>query len=221
MDSDQNIRKTMNRAGVILSILYFLFAALFGASILVLIKTGILQDMVVKPLVYYVKAQFKPDPYFKFTLPSPSAVPSSTEPATSKSGTQPVTNKNPATSTNVTPKNTEINVTHVRDDFDYDIPEPEPKCYDLEIDEGEFKSDKCYSWDDYVDLRGYLADLRTAELKLHSAESRIDMTCDCDTEQQCEFFKDSCEDAKEDKADAEDDIDRLEGKIETLISRGK
>ncbi len=221
MDSDQKIRKTMNRAGVILSVLYFIFVALFGASILVLIKTGVLQDMVVKPLVYYVKAQFKPDPYFKFTLPSTSALPSSSEPTTSKSGTQPVTNKNPTPSTYVAPKSTEVNVTYVQDDFDYDIPEPEPKCYDLEIDEGEFKSDKCYSWDDYVDLRGYLGDLSTAELKLDSAESRIDMTCDCEIEQQCEFFKDSCEDAKEDKEKAEDDIDRLEGKIKTIVSRGK
>lgn len=90
-------------------------------------------------------------------------------------------------------------------------------CYRVEIKEGEYKSNKCYTRDDYTELKNYIWQIDKNTMELESAERRIEMTCEADSEQAREFFKDSCEDAQEDKKEAEDNIEKYQNKIKDIV----
>ena len=95
--------------------------------------------------------------------------------------------------------------------------EIEPPCVKYKIYEGEFKSDKCYSSEDYQDLRYYLQQYNSAVFEYDAAENQMDVTCKGFSES----FKELCEESKERKEDAEDDIEKYEDKIKEIISKGK
>ena len=94
-------------------------------------------------------------------------------------------------------------------------------CIRLNIREGEFASNKCYTQGDYDDLRYYLGRFSNAQFSLQSAENSIHITCNCRVQQECDFFKDSCERDKQQKSQAETDMNNYRGTINSIINRGK
>lgn len=94
-------------------------------------------------------------------------------------------------------------------------------CIRKNIREGEFASNKCYSEADYEDLNYYLQRYDSAKFSLSSAEGSMRITCNCRVQQECDFFKDSCERDKQQKSQAEADINNYRGIIQGIIARGK
>lgn len=94
-------------------------------------------------------------------------------------------------------------------------------CIRKNIREGEFASNKCYSQADYEDLNYYLQRYDSAKFSLSGAESSMRITCNCRVQQECDFFKDSCERDKQQKSRAEADINNYRGIIQGIIARGK
>ncbi len=96
-------------------------------------------------------------------------------------------------------------------------PEPKEVCYEYNIREGDFKSHKCYSKEDYDDLVYFLSRYNQAVFSYNSAISGMKITCDSGSD----FFKDACKEDKDQKEEAEDDIDEYKDKVNNLISKGK
>ena len=94
-------------------------------------------------------------------------------------------------------------------------------CVRANIREGEFASNKCYSQADYEDLKYYLQRYDSAKFSLSGAESSMRITCNCRVQQECDFFKDSCERDKQQKSQAEADINNYRGIIQGIIAKGK
>lgn len=94
-------------------------------------------------------------------------------------------------------------------------------CIRKNIREGEFASNKCYSQADYEDLNYYLQRYESAKFSLSSAESSMRITCNCRVPQECEFFKDSCERDKQQKSQAEADINNYRSIIQGIIAKGR
>jgi hypothetical protein len=91
---------------------------------------------------------------------------------------------------------------------------PAQTCYKYTIYEGEFKSSKCYTSDDYSALAYYTSKYSSAKFSKESAEDTIKFTCDDD------YFKDSCDAAKKRKKQAESDLAKYTTEINAIISRG-
>jgi len=94
-------------------------------------------------------------------------------------------------------------------------------CIRKNIREGEFASDKCYLQQDYEDLQYYLGQYQTAQLNLSAAEGSMRIPCNCRVPQECEFFKDSCESDKQQKIQAEADLNNYRSIIQGIIAKGK
>jgi hypothetical protein len=95
------------------------------------------------------------------------------------------------------------------------------KCNRINIREGEFASNKCYSQVDYDNLNYYLVRYNSAKFELQIADGSISITCNCRVPQECEFFKQSCADARQKKSTAESNIAKYRATIQTIIGRGK
>lgn len=93
---------------------------------------------------------------------------------------------------------------------------PVSNCIRYKITNGDFTSDKCYTQKDYSNLVSYLSEYNMAVFEYNSANSTVKFTCTGS-----DFFKDSCEDAKDRRDDAEEDIDKYKSKIKEIIARGK
>lgn len=89
-------------------------------------------------------------------------------------------------------------------------------CIRKNIREGEFASNKCYSQQDYGDLMYYLQRFNSSVFKLEGAEASMRITCSGS-----DFFKDSCERDKQQKSQAEADINKYRGIIQGIIAKGK
>jgi len=59
------------------------------------------------------------------------------------------------------------------------------------------------------------------KFSLSGAESSMRITCNCRVQQECDFFKDSCERDKQQKSQAETDINKYRGIIQGIIAKGK
>ena len=94
-------------------------------------------------------------------------------------------------------------------------------CIRKNIREGEFASNKCYSQQDYEDLEYYLGRYSSAQFDLSGAEGSMRISCNCRVQQECDFFKDSCERDKQEKSQAEADINKYRGIIQGIIAKGK
>lgn len=92
---------------------------------------------------------------------------------------------------------------------------PKPACTRYKIYEGSFKSDRCYTSADYKELMYYLDKYNDAAFQYNGAISAMRVTCNGS-----EFFKNACKDDKEQKEDAEDDMNDATKKIKAIIQRG-
>ena len=204
--------KIFNKGLIVITISYVIFLILFGLTINEVSKSNLIQDKLISPIKEYSLLQqrnIENENLIKelTSLERNKKTVSKTEPSIQQTPQQPSTNQN---------SNTQYNTnTTVQSE-----PVTERKCYRVEIEEDEFKSNKCYSWDNMVKLEDYLFELDKNRMMRDSAESRIEMTCEADTESAREFFKDSCEDAREDKEDAEDKIGEYKNKIREMLSKG-
>lgn len=89
-------------------------------------------------------------------------------------------------------------------------------CIRRNIREGEFAGNKCYSQQDYEDLEYYLQRYNSAVFSLDGAEASMRITCSGS-----DFFKDSCERDKQQKSQAEADIQKYKGIIQGIIAKGR
>ncbi len=94
-------------------------------------------------------------------------------------------------------------------------------CIRKNIREGDFASNKCYSQGDYDDLNYYLQRYDSAKFSLSGAEGSMRITCNCRVQQECDFFKDSCERDKQQKSQAEADINNYRNTILGIIAKGR
>lgn len=94
-------------------------------------------------------------------------------------------------------------------------------CVRLNIREGEFASNKCYSRTDYDNLYYYLQRYNSAKFEIQIAQGTIGITCNCRNPRECDFFKESCSSAQKQKTQAESDINKYRSSIQTIIARGK
>ena len=207
--------KIVSKGLMIITFAYVAFLIVFGLTVNKVSNSNLIQDKLINPLKEYSLLQqrnIENENLIKemTSLERNKKTVSKTEPSIQQTPQQPSTiqtNQNLNTQYNTKP-----------------IVQPKPKeereCYRVEIEEDEFKSNKCYSWDNMVKLENYLFELDKNRMMRDSAESRIEMTCEADTESAREFFKDSCEDAREDKEDAEDKIGEYKNKIREMFSKG-
>lgn len=204
--------KIVSKGLMIITFAYVAFLIVFGLTVNKVSNSNLIQDKLINPLKEYSLLQqrnIENENLIKemTSLERNKKTVSKTEPSVQQTPQQPSTNQN---------SNTQYNTnTTVQSE-----PVTERKCYRVEIEEDEFKSNKCYSWDNMVKLEDYLFELDKNRMMRDSAESRIEMTCEADTESAREFFKDSCEDAREDKEDAEDKIGEYKNKIREMLSKG-
>ena len=204
--------KIFSKGLMIITFAYVAFLIVFGLTVNKVSNSNLIQDKLINPLKEYSLLQqrnIENENLIKemTSLERNKKTVSKTEPSIQQTPQQPSTNQN---------SNTQYNTnTTVQSE-----PVTERKCYRVEIEEDEFKSNKCYSWDNMVKLEDYLFELDKNRMMRDSAESRIEMTCEADTESAREFFKDSCEDAREDKEDAEDKIGEYKNKIREILSKG-
>jgi len=89
-------------------------------------------------------------------------------------------------------------------------------CVTYNIREGEFASNKCYMKKDYDDLMYYLQRFNSAVSSYNGAIASMKITCSGS-----EFFKNSCEEDKKEKQQAETDINNYRGIINGIIAKGK
>jgi len=207
--------KIFSKGLMIITFAYVAFLIMFGLTVNKISNSNLIQDKLINPLKEYNSLQQRniENEMIIKEITSPERnknTTSQSQPSIEKTPQQPSTNQinqNTSTQYNTNPK--------VQSE-----PVVERKCYRVEIEEDEFKSNKCYSWDNMVKLEDYLFELEKNRNMRDSAESRIEMTCEADTESAREFFKDSCEDAREDKEDAEDKIGEYKNKIREMLSKG-
>lgn len=204
--------KIFNKGLIVITISYVIFLILFGLTINEVSKSNLIQDKLISPIKEYSLLQQRNVENEKLikemtSLERNIKTTSQSEPSIKQNTQQPSTNQNLNTQYNTKP-------------IVQPEPEEERKCYRVEIEEDEFKSNKCYTWDNMVKLENYLFELEKNRNIRDSAEGRIEMTCEADTESAREFFKDSCEDAREDKKEAEDKIGEYKNKIREMLSKG-
>ena len=202
-------KKIFNRGLVVIASTYVVFLILFGLTINEVSRSSLIQNRLIDPLKEYnllQKRNIENERLMEklLSINRNKKVTSKSEPAKQPTPQQPSNNQN-------------LNTQHTTNQT---TPKKEKECYRVEIDEKEFKSNKCYSWDDSIKLEGYLFELNKYRSIRDSAERRIEMTCEADTESAREFFKDSCKDAKKDKKEAEDKIGEYKNKIRDMISKG-
>lgn len=196
----------------IITFSYITFLILFGLAINKVSSSNLIQDKLISPLKEYNLLQQRNIENEKLikemlSMERNKKTTSQSEPSIEQTTQQPSTNQNLNTQYNTKP------VIQAE-------PQEERKCYRVEIEEGEFESNKCYTWEDHGKLTNYLFELEKNRSMRDSAERRIEMTCEADTESAREFFKDSCEDAREDKEEAEDKIGEYKNKIKEMLSKG-
>jgi len=207
--------KIFGKGLIVITFAYITFLILFGLTINKVSNSNLIQDKLINPLKEYYSLQQRNMVNEKIikeltSLERNKKTVSKTEPSVQQTPQQPSTIKT----------NQNLNTQYTTKPTVQPEPEEERKCYRVEIEEDEFKSNKCYSWDNMVKLENYLFELDKNRMLRDSAESRIEMTCEADTESAREFFKDSCEDAREDKEDAEDKIGEYKNKIREMLSKG-
>lgn len=207
--------KIFHKGFIVITISYVIFLILFGLTINEVSKSNLIQDKLISPIKEYNSLQQRNIENEKLikellSIERNKKTVSQSEPSIKQNPQQPSSNQN---SQNL---NTQYNTKPVLQPE----PEEERKCYRVEIEEGEFKSNKCYTWDDHIKLEDYIWELNKNRNLLESAERRYEMTCEADTEQAREFFEDSCEDAKEDKEEAKENIDKYKDKIRDMLSKG-
>ncbi len=93
-------------------------------------------------------------------------------------------------------------------------------CHRLKIKESEFASNKCYTQADYNTLVSVLSKYSSAKSQLRFIETSISITCNCQNERSCEFFKDECDQNKSDKIKTETDLNLYRTQIQLLLARG-
>ena len=86
----------------------------------------------------------------------------------------------------------------------------------MNIREGEFSSNKCYSSQDYDDLVYYLNRFNNAGFTLNGANAAMKITCSGS-----EFFKQSCEEDTKEKQQAESDIGKYRETVKSIIAKGR
>lgn len=188
--------KVLSRARIIFSVLLTLFLIFTLAAVHTGVQSGDFDKIFIAPFRQFSNdlqkaAQSSPIP-LPTLLPSPSLSP--TPKATQKPAAKPPTQpKQPVVS----------------------------NCITKNIREGEFSSNKCYSTQDYEDLQYYLQRFAGAEFDLRSAEGTIKITCNCRVQQECDFFKNSCDEAKAKKGQADSDIGKYRSIIQGIIAKGK
>ncbi|MCL4375126.1 hypothetical protein M1523_04690 [Patescibacteria group bacterium] len=91
-----------------------------------------------------------------------------------------------------------------------------PNCTQFTIREGEFASDKCYTSKDLADLQYYIQRFNSAVSMNNAAIASMQITCNGS-----DFFKNSCERDKAQKAQAENDINQYRTTIQGIIAKGK
>ena len=202
-------KKIFNRGLVVIASTYVVFLILFGLTINEVSRSSLIQNRLIDPLKEYNLLQKRNIENERLMEKLLSINRNKKATSKSESAKQP-TPQQPSNNQNLNTQHTTNQTT----------PKKEKECYRVEIDEKEFKSNKCYSWDDSIKLEGYLFELNKYRSIRDSAERRIEMTCEADTESAREFFKDSCEDAKDDKKEAENKIGDYKNKIRDMISKG-
>ena len=93
---------------------------------------------------------------------------------------------------------------------------PVAPCTRMNIREGEFSSNKCYSSQDYDDLVYYLNRFNNAVFTLNGANAAMKITCSGS-----EFFKQSCEEDTKEKQQAESDIGKYRETVKSIIAKGR
>lgn len=179
------------KAGLILTILFILLLVSFLTTVYIGIKTDKLNQALITPVQNIWQEFNKPLP-----SPSPVVLPSPSLKATPTSSPK-------TTSTT----NTQAPVV--------------TNCLRKNIREGEFASNKCYSQSDYDDLNYYLNRYNSAVFDYNSAISSMIITCSCRVQQECDFFKDSCDKDKKQKSDTEANIAQYKTTILSIIARGR
>jgi hypothetical protein len=91
-----------------------------------------------------------------------------------------------------------------------------PACKELNMREGKFKSDKCYTTKDYNDLVYYVDQYNSAVFDYNAAQNEISVTCNGSS-----FFKNDCSSAKSAKDKASSNMSKYTGIINGIIARGK
>ncbi|MCR4329022.1 MAG: hypothetical protein NUV65_00575 [Candidatus Roizmanbacteria bacterium] len=90
-----------------------------------------------------------------------------------------------------------------------------PGCTQFKIYEGEFASDKCYQAQDLEDLKYYLQRYNSAIFSQNAAASSSKITCNGS-----DFFKDSCDRAKQQYDQALKDQETYKAQIQALLGKG-
>jgi hypothetical protein len=186
--------KTDKTAGRILAFLSLTAFLLSVAIIFFGVETGEFENKIIKPVKNYVDDFVKS----RQVTPIPTILPT------------------PSPSPTLKPKPTIINKPTTNQGGFRQV-----SCIRKNIREGEFASNKCYSRQDYEDLEYYLQKFNSSVFNLDAAEGTIRITCNCRVPQECEFFKQSCDEAKQKKSQAETDINRYRGIIQGIIAKGK
>lgn len=184
--------KILSRAKLILGFLLLSLTILAIAGVHQGVNSGDFNKVFVKPF-----REFAAD-FEKATQPSPTPTP---KPSTTPSPTPAPIKKSAPAAVKTKPAYS--------------------NCIRKNIREGEFASNKCYSPADYEDLNYYLQSYNNAVFNLQIANDSMKITCNCRVQQECDFFKQSCEDDKNKKTQAEADINNYRGIIQGIIAKGQ
>lgn len=183
--------KTVNRTKIILGSLLLLFMLLTIAGIYQGVVSGDFDKVFIKPFREF-RASLK-EVITATPAPIPTLIPvSSTTTSTSKviiNQTVPVVPKTQ--------------------------PAPPAACYRMNIREGEFASNKCYSQQDYEDLSYYLNKYNSAVGSVSFYETKVRISCGNN-----DFFK-TCEQDKKDQQANLDNIPRYRSIIQGIIAKGR
>ena len=91
----------------------------------------------------------------------------------------------------------------------------QPACVRMNIREGEFASNKCYSEQDYEDLNYYLNQYTSAKLNVDYYQSSVNISCS-----NPDFFK-NCDEVKQQQSQNNTNIEKYHAIIVGIIARGK
>lgn len=186
------VKNIAKRAGVLLTILFLLFITSLSSTLYLAFKSGIVEQKVVTPF-----KQFFHD--LTVESPKPSLTPVVIPSVIPTPSPKPQVQKQPTVIYSA----------------------PVAACINKNIREGEFASNKCYLQQDYDDLQYYLNQYNSAVFDKSSAESSMRITCSCRVQQECDFFKDSCDRDKQKQAKADSDINKYRGIVQGIIAKGK
>ncbi len=109
------------------------------------------------------------------------------------------------------PENTPVYDYAPPEDYTYD---PDPYCYTYDHSLLPPKEEQCFDWDTYLEITDVLIDYDSALFREQSAQSTMDFTCDSDSE----IFKKSCNDAKDRKNEAKEEIEYFSSVVKSLIN---